>query len=316
MVKVGIIGTGRIAHRFVPEAAYVNGMEIQCVYNPHIRSAEAFAKQFMLPAYTDNLEKLTGMVDAVYIASPHSTHYDYVRTLLLKHKHVLCEKPLCFSEEQAGKLYELAKKMNCVFMEAIKTAYCPGFIAMMDMAVSGKIGEIRDVEACFTRLTDGGTREWTDDVFGGSFTEFGSYVLLPIIKLLGTGYQSVHFHSLCLEHGVDEYTKAYLGYKNGMALTKTGLGVKSEGQLVVAGTEGYILAPSPWWLTREFEIRYEDSKRKEVYRYPFEGQGLRYEIEAFHNAIIGAPFPGGMKEEESVAIAGVMECFLRKRNRV
>ena len=198
-------------------------------------------------------------------------------------------------------------------MEGIKTAYAPGFIQMINIAKSGKIGDIVDVEACFTRLTAANKREMLDEEYGGSFTEFASYTMLPIIKLLGCDYEDVTFQSWKAENGIDLYTKASFRYRKGMALSKTGLGVKSEGQLVIAGTKGYILAQSPWWLTKAFEVRYEDSKVIEKYSPRFLGGGLRYEISEFVLRIRGgskATFL--LKEEESIAMAGVIEKFMKE----
>ena len=176
------------------------------------------------------------------------------------------------------------------------------------------IGEIRDVEACFSRLTPTNLREYTDTECGGSFTEFGSYVLLPIFRLLGTGYQSFSSQSILAPNGVDNYTRLNFQYENAIAAAKTGLGVKTEGQLVISGTKGYILCESPWWLTRTFEVRYEDPNKREVYQYPYENSGLQYELETFIRRIQekNAILEGGISQEESVAMAGVMEVFLEK----
>lgn len=315
IVRVGIIGTGRIAHRFVEEAARVSGMSLVGVYNPHIRSAKAFADQHHdLEFYTDDMKDFMMRVDAVYVASPHETHYDYVRQSLEQDKHVLCEKPMTLCKAETEELFALAKQKNLILMEAIKTAYCPGFVQMMGIARSGMIGTIHDVEACFTRLTPPGVRETTDTAYGGSFTEFGSYVLLPILKLLGTNYKEVRFDSIYDDSGLDIYTKVTLIYENGFATGKTGLGVKSEGQLVIAGTEGYILAESPWWLTKTFEIRYEDPNNRERHNVNFLGRGLRYEISDFIymiNEHEGRQFK--MLPVESVAMAEIMERFLEQR---
>lgn len=313
-MKIGIIGTGRIAKRFVPEARTVEGVEVVAVYNPHIASAERFAQEQGINFYTDNFDAFAKKTEAVYIASPHQTHYDYARNMLDKGRHVLCEKPLCLKKSEAENLYRIAEGNNLVLMEAVKTSCCPGFVELLKMARSGIIGEIKDVEACFTRLTPGNTREFTDVAYGGSFTEFGSYVLLPVVQLLGTEYADIRFKSLQDDNEVDWYTRGFLDYGGRMASVKTGLSVKSEGQLLISGTEGYILAESPWWLTRKFEVRYEDPNKREVYTFPFEGQGLRYEIEVFCRQTEGEPQEEkGMKPDESVAMAGIMEEFLGER---
>lgn len=314
ILKIGVIGTGRIAKRFVPEMKYVSGAALYSVYNPHIKSAEAYAERFGLGMATDDIETFMKDIDAVYVASPHETHYGYVKTALEHGKHVLCEKPMVFCRSQAEELYQLADDKDCVLMEAVKTAYAPGFNQMISIAKSGLIGEIRDVEACFTRLTDKGLREMIDTVYGGGFTELGSYTLLPIIKLLGTDYKDIRFDSILAENGIDLYTKVTFIYDNAFALSKTGLGVKSEGQLLISGTEGYILAESPWWLTKSFEVRYENPNKREKHFAKFLGNGLRYEISDFVYMINGHQGRSyKFTKEESIAMAGVMERFLESR---
>lgn len=314
IIRIGVIGTGRIAERFVPEVKYVSGVTVHNVYNPNLDSAKAFAERFQLDLYTDDFDEFIDNVEAVYIASPHETHYEYAKRALKKRKHVLCEKPMAFRKAEVEELFEIAHFNNCILMEAIKTAYCPGFTQLVGIARSGIIGQIRDVEACFTRLTPPDIRETTDTEYGGGFTEFGSHTLLPIFKLMGTDYEEVRFDSILAENGIDMYTKASFRYKNGFALSKSGVGVKSEGQLVIAGTKGYILAESPWWLTQSFEVRFEDPNKIEKHFVKFLGQGLRYEISDFAHMIAGHKGRSyKFTEEESIAMAGVMEQFLEKR---
>lgn len=314
IIRIGIIGTGRIAVRFVPEAKYVSGVMVTSVYNPNLDSAKKFGDQFELDTATDNLTEFFKNIDAVYIASPHQTHYAYAKQALLEEKHVLCEKPLAFKKAEAEELFQIAAEKGKVLLEAIKTAFCPGFAQLVGIAKSGAIGKICDVEACFTRLTAPNLRERTDVQYGGGFTEFGSHTLLAIMKLMGTNYKEVRFDSIEDENGIDLYTKASFRYENGMALSKSGVGVKSEGQLLISGTNGYILAESPWWLTQYFEVRYEDPAKKDRYFAKFLGQGLRYEISDFAYMINGHQGRSyKFTAEESIAIAGIMEQFLAKR---
>ncbi len=320
-MKLGIIGTGRIAERFALEAhreEYAKRLVISCVYNPHIDSASLFAASNKIAEYTDDLKRFNDKCDAVYIASPHGTHAQYVRIMLENGKNVLCEKPLALTKRESEELYELAARKGLVLIEAVKTAYCPGFMELVKKAKSGVIGKIRDVEASFTRLTLSNTREYTDSIYGGSFTEFGSYNMLPIFELLGADCRSVSFMSQKAENGVDVYTKALFEFENSFAAAKCGLAVKSEGQLLISGEKGYILAKSPWWLTKSFEVRFEDAGRIETYEYPFKRGGLSYELEAFITAANGQS-DSTQKEllsrqrEISIASAGVMEAFLKKR---
>lgn len=316
MVRVGIVGTGRIAPRFVSEAKFVSGIEIVCAYNPEVRNGKHFQRKYDIDCMTGNYESFLENVDAVYIASPNETHYDYAKRALDHGKHVLCEKPIAFTRVESEALYQLAKEKNLILLEAVKTAYCPGFQQLINVAQSGKIGEIRDVEATFTRLADPNSRERNDAEFGGSFLEFGSYTLLPIFKLLGTDYRDVHFRIMRDENGVDIYTKVYLDYENAVATAKNGVAVKSEGQLVISGTKGYILAESPWWLTKKFVVRYENPNQIETYEPTFQGDGLRYEISEFILKINGYGKKGyKLTEEEAVAMAEITEKYMEYKKR-
>ena len=314
IIRLGIVGTGRIAKRFIPEAKYVSGINVEAVYNPNIDSARKFAEQFELERFTDNFEQFIEGVDAVYIASPHETHYEYIKRALTQHKHVLCEKPMVLNQSEAKEVYALAKDTGCILMEGIKTAYCPGFQQVLSVVRSGLIGKVCDVEACFTKLENPLSRELTDIKYGGSFTELGSYVLLPIIKILGKDYKNVFFQSIYAENGIDMYTKAHFEYEKAMATAKVGLQAKSEGQMIISGTKGYIIVDAPWWKTSSFEIRYEDSTYNEKYFSKFLGDGLRYELSDFVSAVNGNEKSGWkLTREESIAIARLMESFLNRK---
>lgn len=317
VVKLGTVGTGRIASRAIEEMKYVSGIIMVSVYNPRIDSAKAFSSEFELAFATDDYDSFLQSVDAVYIASPHDTHYEYAYKALQAGKHVLCEKPMVLCKAEAKELYTLAECKGLVLMEAIKTAYAPGFFNLLSVVKSGKIGRIYDVEAAFTKLVPNmaGAREYSPTV-GGSFSELGSYPLLPIFKLLGIEYKSVDFKFFKNKDGVDIYTKAYFQYEGAIATAKVGIGVKSEGQLLISGTKGYILVKSPWWLIKSYEVCYENSQENETFSAPFPGYGLRFEVADFVrniNETVKRNYK--LTREESIAMAGLMERFLQERNR-
>lgn len=310
--RVGIIGTGRIANRFMPEAKLVSGVNTQSVYNPHAESAKKFAARWDIDAYED-IESFFDSIDMVYIASPHETHYDYIKQALEHGKHVLCEKPMCLNRAQAEELFERAREQSCVLFEGIKTAYCPGFTKLLGIACSGAIGSIRNVEACFTKLEAPDTRELNDAAYGGSFTELGSYCMLPAIKLFGDEYEKVSFDTIRNEKGIDLFTQAHFTYRNGMATATCGLGVKSEGRLLIAGTQGYIVVEAPWWKTTYFEIHHEKADEIERFSDRFLGDGLRYEISDMLSMINGDKKKDfKLTRRDSETMAGVMERFLRE----
>ena len=318
-LKIGIVGSGRIAARFCREAGFVRDVSIVSVYHPRPDSSQSLAA--FRAAHPEILlartpEKLFDQTDAVYIASPHETHYGYAKQALLAGRHVLVEKPIALKKKEAEELFVIARERNLVLMEAVKTAYCPGFLNLISLAQSGEIGRIMDISATFTRLTPKDLREWTDLEYGGSFTEFGSYTLLATLKLFGTHDLSWSFRSITDENGIDAFTVATVMQGERTATLRNGIGVKAEGELIIAGTKGYLIAEAPWWKTAYFEIHYEDPAKKKRFSYPFEGDGLRYEIvDLLYRARGYSGREYKLTPEESITMAAVMEDFLRERQK-
>lgn len=310
-IRLGIIGNGRIAHKFVEEARHVSGVVISDVFGINERTLANFALRHGLANYTTSLEDFLGRVDCAYIASPHLSHYEYAKRSLEAHKHVLCEKPMSFSTAEVDELYKLSNKQGCVLMEAIKTAFCPGFLELVPLAKSGIIGEIKYVNASFTKLVEPGVREVQKALGGGSMTELSSYPLLAAVKLLGTEYRKASFCSyIDKDNDVDMFTKIDLLYDKAVATCCVGLGVKTEGELIISGTKGYILVKSPWWKTQSFEARFEDPNDRREYSFEFEADGLRYELREFVNLITGEALQTHkLTKDETKAIIGVIEKY-------
>lgn len=314
-VKVGMIGTGRIAKRFVKEASFVSGIEITSVFDIIENKTSEFITENNIPYAHKSFDELITSVEAIYIASPHLSHYDYIKRGLLANKHVLCETPLVLNGNQARELYELAEAKKVVLMEANKTAHCPAFNHLMVMIKSGVIGEVVDVEASLSKLlSDKSLREFDKKQAGGSMYELGSYPLLPIIKLLGTNYENLNIYSR-IENDVDIYTKGVLRYPTAVCSFKLGLGVKTEGNLVISGTKGYAYVPSPWWKTDYFELRYEDQNENKKFFYKWDGSGLRYEIQEFMSCIYNQRLKSvRLSPIESITMADIMQQFSERKN--
>ena len=311
--RIGIIGSGRIARRFVPESKIVSGAEVVSVLNPDAAGAEAFAREFGLQAHTAFDPFIEG-VDAVYIASPHPTHYEYAKRALEADKHVLCEIPLVLSGTEARELYDLAERNKLVLLEASKTAFCPAFNHLVTLVKSGVIGDVVDVKASLSKMVAPPTRELDPAQAGGAMNEHAPLTLLAIIKLLGRDYTDVDFHSK-VENGVDIYTKAVINFPHATSSITLGIGVKTEGNLVVSGTKGYIYVPAPWWLTDFFEVRYEDQTKNKKFFYSYDGEGLRYEIREFITMIdSGRRSSYKLRRRESIAIAEIIGRFNNKQN--
>ncbi len=311
--RIGIIGSGRIAHRFVSETKVVNGAEVVAILNPNKDEGIEFANKYGIEFY-DLFDSFIKNVDVVYIASPHLTHYEYMKRSLNARKHVLCEIPFALKKEEAIELYSLAEAKDLVLMEASKTAYCPAFGHIVTLIKSGIIGDVVDVKASLSKMVMAPTRELDAEQAGGAMTEHAPLTVMAIIKLLGMDWKNVTFHTK-RENGVDIYTKGDINYTHATSSFTLGIGVKTEGNLVISGTKGYVYVPAPWWLTDYFEVRYEEQTKNKKYFYSYDGEGLRYEIQEFLSMIVNDRRSCyKLRRRESVAIAEIIEKYRKGEN--
>lgn len=303
-IRLGIIGDSPVAVKYARESQFVNGIEVVSICT----STPSFFNDFQL--VTNDYEKMLKEVDAVYIVSRPTEHYQDIKTALEHKKHILCESPITVSKSETIKLFKLAKENGCILMDAIKTAYATAFARLILLAKEGKIGEIYSVDAVCTSL-----RPITEDSWN-SISAWGPTAMLPIFDILGTGYRAKNIASLIDENGNDQFTKIDFSYNHAVASLKVGKGVKSEGELVISGTKGYIYVPAPWWKTDYFEIRYEDASQNRRYFYQLDGEGIRYELVAFVKAIISKKDLSNISQNVSETICEVIEDFYNRKEMI
>jgi predicted dehydrogenase len=221
---------------------------------------------------------------------------------------------MVLKKDEAIELYALAEERGLVLLEASKTAHCPAFNHLITLVKSGVIGDVIDVRASLSKLTQGSLRELDAAQAGGSMTELAPFPLLSIIKLLGKDYRDIQFYSK-MENGVDIFTKGIINYEHAVSTITLGLGVKTEGNLVISGSKGYVYVPAPWWLTDFFEVRYENQTLNKKYFYSYDGEGLRYEIQEFASMVFNHRLSSyHLRRSESCVIAGIIEKYLNREN--
>ena len=314
-IEIGVVGAGRIAQRFVPEASFVSYVKVNGIYDIDDSQAYSFAYKHKLTRVYESYDALLDNVQAVYIATPHLSHYELCKQAILHKKHVLCETPLVLKVAEARELFELAKTNDVVLMEANKTAHAPAFNHLITMIKSGVIGDVVDISASESKLWgEKFTRELDPEQAGGSMFELGSYPLLPILRLMGTNYMNINIYSKMI-NGIDVYTRGIICYPNGVCSFQLGLGVKTEGSLVVSGTKGYAYVPAPWWLTDYYEFRFEDQNQNKKFFYKWDGAGLRYEIQEFVSCIFNHRLTTArLRQEDSITMAQIMQDFIERKN--
>ncbi len=315
VVRLGVVGCGRIAKRLVVESTKVDAVRIEALYDIERSRAEALAPQGA--AVVDSFEELVEKVDALYIATPHLEHYHQAKYALEHGRHVLCETPMVLSGSEAEELFRIAEEHDVVLLEANKTAYCPAFNHLITLIKSGLIGDVVGIDASESKLwgEEQLRRELDPKMAGGSLYEMGSYPLLPIMRLLGTEYENINLYSRLNDNGVDVYTRGIMRYRSAVASFQLGLGVKTEGNLVISGTKGYAYVPSPWWKTDYFELRYEDQNLNKKYFYKWDEPGLRYELQEFMSCIVNRRMTSArLRPQDSISMARIMQQFAERKN--
>lgn len=305
-IALGCIGIDYISERLIKESQHVAGMECCSVFPLEGQSMEGMEVCRSSKIY-DNLIDLFSAVDAVYINVPIKWRSHYVRAALESDCHVICESPLFLSRAEGEELLSLASSRGLVLMEALKTLYFPAFQHLKLMLESGAIGEIKDIRASFSHVFDGLDYE---DRYQGSFFDMASYILLPAIALLGDDYLDA---TLTCGYVGDfcNWAKCDLLYDTASASLSVGRGMKTEGDMVITGTNGYIYVPSPWWKTDYFELRFEDPRENKKYFYDYAGDGQRYELFEFARLINFAKqgYSPMQSEDDVLAVCDLVEKF-------
>lgn len=301
-IRLGLIGDSAFLNKVYSESQFVNGLHVTALLTSNIEKMTDSLKRYNVNSYKLLLEK----VDAIYIRSLPELHYAQIKEALEHGIHVLCESPITLSEGETTQLFSLASQKNLILMEAIKTAYATAFTRLLLLIKSGKIGNIVSVEATCTSLNKSVT-DWT------GFCEWAPTALLPVFEILGNNYQKTiitHKDS----NGVDLFTKIDFIFEHSVASVKVGDGVKSEGELIISGTNGYIYVPAPWWKTDYFEIRYENPKENKRYFYQLDGEGIRYELVDFLRSIERGKSLPNINFSTTKAISTIMEDFFLRND--
>ena len=291
-VNLGLVGEGVFLNKVIEESKYVNGLQVNGIFS---RREEVIKNH----EYTvDSFDELLHRVDAVYIRSLPSEHYDHIKMAINAGKHVLCESPISLDKMLTKELFELANEKNVILMEAIKTAYATAFSRLLLLIKSGYIGDVVSVDCTCTSLRRNQS-DWS------GFHEWGPTALLPVFELIGTDFKNFCITSH-FSNGISDFEKIDFWFSKAVASIKVGDGVKSEGELIISGTKGYIYIPAPWWKTEYFEIRYEEQNHNKRYFYQLEGEGIRYELLAFTRAIERGRLSSNIDLDVSFAISDVM----------
>jgi predicted dehydrogenase len=266
----GVIGPGGIANRFAGALAAVPGARLAAVFARDAAKGRAYAEQWRRdgePArVTTDLADLLAdpSVHAVYIATPHSNHGEYIRAALLAGKPVLCEKPLVTSLEEGQELIALAREKGVFLMEALWTRFLPAYDLAAKLLREGAIGELRAMVSsfCFTGPADLTHRCWNPALAGGSLWDIGIYNLAVtrwVLQQMNDGVcpepLQIDVAATLAATGVDASVTATFHFPGGVTSQfRCGFDASSVNAFEVIGSQAGLRFPTDFWGSEVVEL--------------------------------------------------------------
>ena len=248
-IRWAVVGTGGISRRTVGDLRLCETAEVVAVVSREQEKADAFAAELGLDRAFGSYAAMCASadVDAVYIGTPHSTHFSYAREALLAGKHVLCEKPLTMTADEARELGRIAADNGVFVMEAMWTKFSPAVQRAMEIVRSGAIGEVRFVQSGlgYPVPADGPPRFWDAALGGGALYDLGVYAIALAHTFLGSP-RSVTATGSMRDDGVDLHEACVLEYDSGALaqfVTSITFWVPPRGW--IGGTKGSITFGEP-----------------------------------------------------------------------
>ncbi|MCR8558738.1 Gfo/Idh/MocA family oxidoreductase [Mucilaginibacter sp. BJC16-A38] len=280
MIKWGIIGCGRIAHRFVQGLKAVPGTELVSLWSRRPETVIAFSEQHGGHACATVEELLASDIDAVYIATLPDSHPEYCFAAFNAGKHVLCEKPAAINLDILNPILEAARSKGLLFMEAMKPPFFPLYSRLKEYLITNPIGPVGYVRAG-SSVADipRDHPNFSYDYVGGAIMQIGIYEAFLAVDWLGET-QQVQTMGRFGGTGIDMFAIFQTLHTNGYAQLYAGFDLHGKGDALICGTIGHITIHKNWWNPSKATINYLDG-RIVVIDEPFTAGGLNYEIEHF-----------------------------------
>ena len=277
----------------------------------HLESAQAFAQQYGIPRGYDSYEALAAdpEVEAIYIATPNTLHYENCKLCLEQGKDVLCEKPFTISPEQAQQLYRLAEEKHLFLMEAFWIWLLPLYDRLRQILAAGTIGELKQITCQYGFVVSGARkdRKFDSGLGGGALLDIGIYNLGFLRILTGQDPEKVETKEVHInEYGTDDYSRLALTYPGGCkAESVQTIGQELERNARILGTKGSIFLPDFQHAeTMTLEVK---GKEPEVIRCPVDINGFEYEIrEASRCVKLGRTGSDRYTPQDSLALTRLM----------
>ena len=286
--KIGILGTGHIAHKMASTIAQMDGYENYAVASRSQDKACQFAAQYQIPHAYGSYEALAAdpEVELIYIATPHSSHYDNARLCVLHDKPVLCEKAFTANALEAERLLVLAKERGVFITEAIWTRYMPLMLKVVQLVNEGAIGRPNTLSANLSYVIHQVPRLVRPELAGGSLLDIGIYPITFAAMVFGSDIERTVAVCSKTDTGVDaQETITQFLSDNRMAVLHSSMYCRSDRKGIISGDTGYLVVEN---INCPQVVRvYDTMDRMLAEYYPPQDQinGYEYQVRASIEAI-------------------------------
>ncbi len=287
-IKWGILATGKIAHKFVSDMKWVEDAEIVAVGSRNIQKGDEFAREFKIPKAYGNYDDLANDpdVEVIYVATPHTSHFENTLMCLEAGKHVLCEKPIGMNSAQLISLMNTAREKHLFLMEALWTRFLPSYRKFRELVLNGSIGEVRMIQSDFGFISPNNNehRLRNKKLGGGSLLDIGIYPVFLALDIAGEP-EDIHSTAVFSDQHIDETCSVLFNYRNKKivaSLTSTQV-ANTPVEAIIFGTVGNIRLNRFWHTPTSIDLEVEG--QNEHLEFDDESIGYRYEAAEVNKCI-------------------------------
>ena len=310
MMNVGIIGAGHIAEKAATTLGAMEDMQCLAIGSRSLEKAQAFAARFSVPrAYGSYAELLADPdVELVYVAVPHSCHFEVTRDAILAGKPCLVEKSFMLSATEAATILALAREKGVFVAEALWPRYMPVRELGRELLASGVIGQPRMVTASIAYNVSDKERVLRPELGGGALLDLGIYLLNFVRMFFDSPIDRLNTTCIKADTGVDATEDITLVLADGtLASLQASAWCQGGNEAVIAGTTGYLLFDDLIHPTRISVCRKRHVVER-VVQMPPEITGFEYQFRACRDAIrSGLVEPPQMPHSESLYLMHLMD---------
>jgi predicted dehydrogenase len=287
-VRWGIIGTGTIAQAFAADFAHAKTGTLRAVASRSKEAADAFAERYDIELSMVDYYSLINSheVDVIYVAVPHSLHFELTKACIKAGKHVLCEKPFTLNETQAQELFELAAQHEVFVMEAMWTRFNPALEQAIEWVEEGEIGLLQSVQAsfCFNATSQSEGRLFNKDLGGGALLDVGIYPIF-LAQLFFGKPDFIQNQAVVGDTDVDVFEQLLLGWESGqLASLEASIISQQPNRAVLSGSDGYIEFGQEWYQTKTLTL-VKNGGAEHAIEFDFPGLGYQFEVEEVNRCL-------------------------------